>query len=144
MPTTGTTPSPKIARPLCPRELLALVRPFGPGVEGDALVFDRDPPDEWAGALSVLHTGVRAQLAGKRWCGCGSDRATAAPRPLNPSAPIPPGITLLCVEGDDRWDPIDPLARLDHPGLFDPAAGPSRRRGGRPPPGEQAHRVNEA
>jgi hypothetical protein len=105
--------------------LLALVRPFGPGVEGDALAFDRDPPVGWVGVLTVLHTGVRALLAGRRWYGCGSERATAAPRPLDPSAPIPSGITLLCVEGDDRWDRIDPLARIDHPGLFDPVAGSS-------------------
>jgi hypothetical protein len=39
---------------------------------------------------------------------------------LNPDGPIPPGITLLTVEGDHRWDRIHPAAWLDHPELFAP------------------------
>lgn len=122
-------------RPTTARSLLVLVEPFGPEVEAGELVFESDPPAELDGVLSVLHTGVRALLAGKRWYGCGSDRATAAPRPLAPSDTIPAGITLLCVEGDEGWDRIAPAARLDHPELFDPdpAAGPSEARTGNCP-----------
>lgn len=98
--------------------LLAAVRPFGPVADGAALAFDLDPPAELVAALAVLHSGVRALLAGRPWFGCGSDRRTAAPRNLDPAAPIPEGMTLLCVEGDPRWDRLDPSARLDLPALF--------------------------
>jgi hypothetical protein len=92
--------------------------PSGPAVEGDELVFASAPPGDTAAALRVLHTGVRALLAGRAWYGCGGERGSAAPRPLDPSAPIPAGVTLLCVAGDPRWDRIDPAARLDLPWLF--------------------------
>jgi hypothetical protein len=108
--------------------LLAAVRPIGPAVEGEALAFDLDPPAELLPALRVLHTGLRAALAGRTWWGCGDTRQTAAARPLDPAAPIPTGITLLAVEGDSRWDRIHPTARLDLPHLFAPppaASGPS-------------------
>jgi hypothetical protein len=49
--------------------LLALVEPFGPAAEGDALVFDLDPPADLEPALRVLHTGIRAALTGRRWYG---------------------------------------------------------------------------
>lgn len=100
------------------RSLLAALESFGVTVEGGELVLAADPPAELVGVLRVLHTGVRALLTGRTWYGCGSERATAAPKPLNPAAPIPAGITLLCVEGDQRWDRIDPAARLDYPSLF--------------------------
>ena len=98
--------------------LLAAVLPFGPAVEGEELTFIADPPADLEAALTVLHTGVRAVLTGRTWYGCGSNRRTAAPRPLDPTVPIPGGITLLCVEGDGRWDRIGPAARLDLPHLF--------------------------
>jgi hypothetical protein len=101
--------------------LLDLVRPFGPAVESGELTFDADPPDELVELLCVLHTGVRALLTGQTWFGCGSERRTAAAVPLDPATPIPSGITLLSVDGDQRWDRIDPAARLEHPELF--AAG---------------------
>jgi hypothetical protein len=100
--------------------LLAVVEPFGPAVDDGSLVFDRDPPAELLSLLRVLHTAIRAALTGRRWCGCGSTRKTAGPRPLDPSAPIPAGITLLCVEGDQRWDRIRPDAHIDLPRLFTP------------------------
>jgi hypothetical protein len=98
--------------------VLAAVREFGPAVEGAELAFAHDPPTELAAGLVVLHTGLRALLTGRPWYGCGSDRRTAAPRPLDPSGPIPGGVTLLCVGGDARWDRIDAGARVDLPGLF--------------------------
>ncbi|HEX4611492.1 MAG TPA: hypothetical protein VH092_25080 [Urbifossiella sp.] len=98
--------------------VLAAVRPFDPAVEGAELVFALDPSAELTAGLAVLHTGLRAQLTGRPWYGCGSDRRTAAPRLLDPSAPIPDGVTLLCVESDVRWDRIDADARVDLPGLF--------------------------
>ena len=122
MPTVATIPT-------SARDLLSVVEPFGPAVEGTELVFRSDPPAESLAALGVLHTGVRAALTGRRWWGSSSD----VPRvvELNPSAPIPAGIALLSVEGDRRWDRIDPAARIDLPHLFapPPAAGPSRPSG---------------
>jgi hypothetical protein len=94
--------------------LLDLIMPFEPAIEGAELVFATDPPANLEQLLMVLHTGIRAVLGSRRWFGCGGERATAAPRALNPAAPIPPGITLLCVEGDQRWDRIHPAAQLDH------------------------------
>ncbi len=121
--TGTTTPAPAAPRrpaevPTTAAALLAAVRPFGPAADGAGLVFELDPPAELVAALAVLHTGIRAQLTGRPWYGCGSDRRTAAPRPLNPAAPIPEGVTLLCVEGDAGWDRLDPSARLDLPPLF--------------------------
>src|SRR5215207_8294582 len=110
MPTTADV---RAHAPTTAAGLLALVGSFGPAVEGGALVFDLDPPAELLPALRVLHTGIRAAVTGRRWYGCGSDRKTAAPRPLDPAVPIPPGITLLAVEGDERWDRIDPSGRPD-------------------------------
>ena len=116
-PVTAAPPRQKVG-PTTAAALLAAVRPFDPAADGAGLVFDLDPPAELVAALSVLHSGVRAQLTGRRWVGCGSDRKTAAPRLLDPAAPIPEGVTLLCVEGDPRWDRLDPFARLDLPALF--------------------------
>jgi hypothetical protein len=97
--------------------LLTLVRPFGPAAEADELVFESDPPAELEAALRVLHTGVRALLARGRWYGCDGDTGRVVE--LNPAAPLPAGIALLCVEGDHRWDRIDPAARMDLPQLFE-------------------------
>ena len=105
--------------PATARGLLAALAAFGPAVEGEALTFAADPPPDLDELLRVLHTVVRALLSGRRWYGCGSDRATAGPRPLDSSALSPHGITLLCVEGDRRWDRILPGAWHDHPRLFD-------------------------
>ena len=119
MPPTAEVYAPA---PTSAAELLALVEAFGPAVEGGALVFDLDPPAELLPALCALHTGIRARLTGRRWFGCGDTRRTAGPRPFDTSATIPAGITLLCVEGDERWDRIHPAARIDLPRLFAPIA----------------------
>lgn len=114
------------AAPATARELLELLAPFGPAAEGEDLVFAADPPAELDAVLGVLHTGVRAAAAGRRWVGC--DGATGRVVVLNPAAPLPAGVTLLCVEGDGRWDRIDPAARLDLPRLFArPPAAPGRK-----------------
>jgi hypothetical protein len=107
-------------------DLLVLVGPLRPAVEGEDLVFGVEPPADLDPLLRVLHTGVRALVIGKRWYGC--DGTTGRVYELNPGIPIPAAITLLAVEGDHRWDRIDPSARLDHPHLFacDATAGPPR------------------
>ncbi|MBN9518544.1 hypothetical protein J0H58_08510 [bacterium] len=111
--------------PTTVRGLLDLLTPFAPAAEGEDLVFAADPPADLDAVLRVLHTGVRAALTGRRWVGC--DGATGRAAALNPAAPLPAGVTLLCVEGDGRWDRIDPAARLDLPRLFArPPAPPGR------------------
>lgn len=98
--------------------LLAAVRPFGPGINGANLTFTSAPPPALVELLAVLHTGVRAALADRPWYGCGSTKDTAAPARVLPAALIPPGVTLLCVEGDARWHRIPPAARAEFPALF--------------------------
>jgi hypothetical protein len=98
------------------RSLLFAVESFGPIVLGDELTFAGEPPVELEPVLSVLHTGVRALLVTRKWYGC--EGKTGRVIELKPVVPIPPGITLLSVEGDERWDRIHPAARLDHPALF--------------------------
>jgi hypothetical protein len=98
--------------------LFAQLKSFGPTTKDGELVFTIDPPENLDSVLRILHTGVRALLTGRRWFGCGSERVMAAPRPLNPAMPIPAGITLLCVEGDQCWDRIHPAAWNDYPHLF--------------------------
>jgi hypothetical protein len=109
MPSVVTTPT-------TARVLLTLIEPFGVAVEGADLVFAADLPTNLEPALTVLHTGVRAVLTGRRWYGCDGD--TGRVIELNPATPVPPGITLLSVEGDQRWDRIHPAAWLDCPELF--------------------------
>jgi hypothetical protein len=112
------------ATPTTASALLARLRPCGPAAEAGELVFDTDPPPDLVPLLNVLHNGVRAAVAGKKWFGCGSTRQTAAARELDPARPVPDGITLLAVEGDGRWDRIRPDARIDLPALFAPPAPP--------------------
>jgi hypothetical protein len=109
--------------PRTARELLELVRHYGPAVEDGDLVFETEPPPELDAALRVMHTGVRALLTRRRWWGSTSEKPRVIE--LNPAEPIPAGITLLAVEGDTRWDRIPPDARIDFPNLFAPA--PSKR-----------------
>ena len=118
MRTTAVAEVPPLA-PSTAVELLARVEPFGPAVEGDSLVLDPDLPADLEPALEVLHTGLRAILTGRRWFGstC-SDGKRVMVLELDPSKPIPPRIGLLYVEGDKRWDRIDPAARIELPELF--------------------------
>jgi len=116
------------------RELLVALAPFGPEADGEEVTFDGDPPAALDAILRVLHTGVRAQLCGRRWVGC--DGETGRVTVLNPAAPLPAGVTLLCVEGDTLWDRSDPAARFELPRLFDPAPGPSARAQTRRPTAE--------
>lgn len=114
--------------------LLAALTAAGcrPTVDGEELVFDRPPPDHLAGPLGVLHTGVRAVLAGRRWYGfdpatgraCGPFPARGdgllAFGALDPARPLPANVGYLSVGGDACWDRISPFARFDHPELFAP------------------------
>lgn len=108
------------------RELLARVRYLAPSVEGRELVFAADVPADLLADLTVLHTGVRAVLAGRAWRGSSTD-APARVLVLSSDEPIPEGVGLVCVEGDARWDRIPPDARCDCPHLFaEPAPRPTR------------------
>lgn len=110
--------APTATRATTARALLDLLRPYGPTLADDELDIDRDLPADLGAALCVLHTGIRALLAGTTWYGCGSERATAAARPLDPASPIRAGVTLLAAEGDRRWHRIGVTVRLDLPHLF--------------------------
>jgi hypothetical protein len=105
-----------VTNPDTARGLLALVGSFGPTVVGTELAFATDTPTELKLILWVLHTGVRAQILGKKWYGC--DGKTGRVCELDPGKALPDGITLLCVEGDARWDRINPVARREYPKLF--------------------------
>jgi len=111
------------------RALFVMIEPFGPAVEEGELVFTTDPPRDLEPVLSILHTGVRALLSGRRWWG---STAANGNRPrvviLEPASLIPDGIALLSVEGDHRWDRIDPTALIDNPGLFATEKIPQRTR----------------
>jgi len=98
------------------RELCDIVRPYCPAAQGAELSFEIDPPLELDVVLRVLHTGVRAVLTGRRWWGSTGTKPRVVE--LNPAAPIPAGIELLAVEGDDCWDRIRPDAHIDLPKLF--------------------------
>jgi hypothetical protein len=117
------TPTPNLTTA---RDLLFAVESFGPLVLGDELVFSGELSAELEPVLSILHTGVRAQLVKRKWYGCEGE--TGRVIDLSPAAPILPEITLLCVEGDERWDRIHPAARLDRPELFVPSAPKQRSR----------------
>ena len=115
--------------------LLAALTAAGcrPTAEGEELVFDRPPPPHLTGPLGVLHTGVRALVAGRRWLGF--DPTTGkpcGPHPargdgplgfgsLDPTRELPAAVGLLAVAGDSCWDRLAPLSRLDHPALFAPS-----------------------
>ena len=115
--------------------LLAALTAAGcnPAAEGEELVFGRPPPAPLDGPLGVLHTGVRALLAGRRWFGL--DPATGKPcgphptraygplafAALDPARPLPPTVGLLSAEGDSCWDRLPPLTCLDRPELFAPS-----------------------
>ncbi len=106
------------------RALLDRVQQFGPAVEGNDLTFATDPPPELDAVLCVLHSGVRAVLTTRRWWGSTGEKARVVE--LNPAAPIPAGIALLTVEGEDVWDRIRPDAPIDLPELFTPNASKTR------------------
>jgi hypothetical protein len=106
--------------------LLALVQPYGPEIDEEALGFKTDPPTELHPVLRMLHTGVRALLTGRHWWATtyavptgGSRFSRVSLIELNPNARLPRDVLLLCVEGDAKWDRIHPAARVDLPRLFD-------------------------
>lgn len=100
------------------RELLAIVQPFGPAVDGQELVFDRDTPTELVQQIAALQSGLRALLTKRTWFACGSAAKTAAPVAISPAARIPRWVSLLACEGDLVWDRVRPDLHLDHPELF--------------------------
>jgi len=106
--------------PTTATELLALLKPSGPSVEGFTLRFKVAPPATLVPVLRVLQAGIRSVLTGRVWWGCGTSVKTARPGVLNPSKPIPRWVRLLAVEGDPRWDRIRASARRGMPHLFDP------------------------
>lgn len=97
-----------------------------PAVQGEDLVFDRDPPESLQGAIRVLQTGLRAVLTGRRWIGI-DGKGRGAGRPdgtLEPGEPLPAAVRLLTVEGDAKWDRVPAAAFKALPRLF---AAESRR-----------------
>ena len=104
-------------------QLYLATQGFGAKVERDALVFELEMPPAWETLLAVLHTGVRAIISSQRWwatveTGKPGRCTRAAVVTLDPREHVPPGTILLCVEGDQRWDRIDPVAIIDLPELF--------------------------
>ena len=101
------------------RTLLAALESAGcsPAVSGGCLTFAADPPAGLEPALGILHTGVRALLAGLRWFGCQSD---GRPVVLSPDKPIPAGVGLCAVELDSGWDRLSAADRSElRAALFD-------------------------
>jgi hypothetical protein len=115
-------------------DLHARILPHRPAVVDCGLVFD-DLPAELEPVLSVLHTGVRALLSGRRWFGSTSADGRSHKNPrvveLDPKRLLPADIALLCVEGDDRWDRIHLAAPLDCPVIFKPEKAPAAAGGNR-------------
>ena len=83
MPAIATT------TPITARDLFAALQPFGPAADGEELVFDLDPPAELLPVLAVLHTGIRALIAVRKWYGERSDRPGLTV--LNPATRSRPG-----------------------------------------------------
>ena len=95
-------------------DLLEQLRAYVPRVEGYELAFDADPPADLEDAVGLLQSGIRAALTGRRWFGIdagGRPRGTGTDGCLDPARPIPAAVTLLCAEGDPRWDRVRPSAR---------------------------------
>ncbi|MBN9523046.1 hypothetical protein J0H58_31790 [bacterium] len=99
--------------------LLEAIASYRPTVEAGDLVVESDPPPGLLARLEILHTGVRAILSGRKWQG---GAYSTGDRPaivdLDPAKPIPPGVTLLRVKGDSRWDRVPAGARVGAPELF--------------------------
>ena len=110
-------------------QLLALLRPYDPIVEGAELVFDSELPEDLWPMAAILQTGLRAILTNRRWFGIDTDGHSCGPHPnrgngplafgaLDTAKPIPRAVRLLTVEGEQGWDRIRPAAYLDFPQLF--------------------------
>ena len=110
-------------------QLLRLLQPYDPTVDGAVLVFDSDPPEDLWQMAAILQTGLRAILTNRRWFGIDKDGRGCGPHPsravgplafgaLDPAKPIPQEVRLLIVEGEQGWDRIRPVAYLDFPQLF--------------------------
>ena len=123
------------ARTLCAVQLLALLRPYDPIVEGAELVFASDPPEDLWPMAAILQTGLRAALTNRRWFGIDTDGRGCGPHPdrgngplafgaLDTAKPIPRAVRLLTVEGEPRWDRIRTVAYLDFAELFIPKKRP--------------------
>jgi hypothetical protein len=118
------------ATPRSAAALLAALADAGarPRVDGRDLVCDATPPELLDRRLAVLHTGVRAILTRQPWYGCDADTGFAWE--LNPAAPIPARVGLLCVGGDSGWDRIKMADREAAPDLFVEDGKRTHRSGG--------------
>jgi hypothetical protein len=94
-----------IVLPNTARALFSLVRVFGPDVKDEAFVFDRELPKVLASIVAIVHTGIRAVIAGRQWWGS-TNWSAGRPRVavLCLDSPIPHWRGLLSVEGDTKWD----------------------------------------
>ncbi|MCE9563192.1 MAG: hypothetical protein K8U57_14205 [Planctomycetes bacterium] len=88
------------------------------GVNAGRLTVVGTIPRELRDRFMILGTGIRAMLTGKIWWGCGSEVKYAGAISLPTAGVIPAWVTLLSVEGDERWDRIHPSAWIDFPDLF--------------------------
>ena len=71
-----------VARTLSAVQLLEQLRPYHPTVEGDALVFAFDPPEDLWQMAMILQTGLRAILINRRWFGIDTDGHSCGPHPV--------------------------------------------------------------
>jgi len=87
-------------------------------VDGCDLCLDGDGPERLERYLPLLHTGVRAILAGRKWFGL--DGATGRITDLLPAARLPRNVTLAAVEGRaEVWDRFGPWVLVDFPECFE-------------------------
>ena len=116
-------------RTLSAVQVFDLLRPFDPAVEGDALVFAFDPPEDLWQMAVILQTGLRAILMKRRWFGIDTDGHSCGPYPsrgngplafgaLDTAKPIPQQVRLLTVEGERGWDRVRPASYMNFPQLF--------------------------
>lgn len=107
------------------QNLMAVLEPFKPVVEGEKLKFGSSPPDDLKPLIRLLQTGIRATITGKPWWATTIVPAKTGARfskpnvvPLSTDEPIPKATTLLCADGDQRWDRVRPDAVIDHKEVF--------------------------
>jgi hypothetical protein len=109
---------------MTPVQMLARLRESGyaPAVDGEELVLAKSPGDRLDEALGLLHCHLRALLTGRRLIAFDADGkplGSARDGVIDPAAPLPWNLSLVCVEGLGGWERIDPKARERFAQLFD-------------------------
>jgi hypothetical protein len=89
-------------------------------IEGDELVLSAPPPPGLAGYLSLLHTGIRAIIRGRKWYGIDQNgRGCSDDGTIDPREKIPSSVYLLSVGSESSWHHIDNRLRDEVPNAFD-------------------------